>query len=112
MFSSAVLKLDWNYDRGIYKGQIIHFGASLKVDPANTDFADQWLQKFEQQLLTPLVWVTAMIHFEHEIAGKCAVSYAAEMSSVTQVWDEFRDVGSRVEASMQWVRDPTTAKFG
>jgi hypothetical protein len=106
MFSLAVPKLEWNYDRGLYKTQIIHFGASLKVHGADTAFVDQWLDKFEQHLLRPLVWYTAVVHFEHEVAGRSVVDYEAESSSVGQVLDEFRDVGSRVEASLQWVRQP------
>jgi hypothetical protein len=111
MFSVAMLKLEENYDRGIYKGHIIHFGASLKVDPANTDFADQWLQKFEQQLLTPLVWHTATVHFEHETAGKCTVSYTADIGSLREVYDDFLAVGSRVEARIQWERGPAMTEF-
>ena len=108
MFSLALPKLEWNYDRGIYKTQIIHFGASLKVDRSNTDFVNQWLDKFEQQLLKPLVWYSAVVHFEHEVAGNCVVSYDAEMNSLHEVFEEFRALGSRVEAKIQWVRKPET----
>jgi hypothetical protein len=120
MFALALPKLtwsrefgvedSWNYDRGIHGGQIIHFGASLKVIE-NTDFADQWLQKFEQQVLTQLVWRTAVVHFEHETAGECTVRYAAATSSIREVYEDFRAVGCRVEAGIQWTRDPATAKF-
>jgi hypothetical protein len=112
VFSLSVPKLEWNHDRGIYKGQIIHFGANLKADLADTDFAETWLQKFEQQLLTPLVWRTAAVHFEHEAAGKCTVSYAAESSSLREVLEDFCDVGVRINANiMRWAREPAIATF-
>lgn len=106
MFSMPLPKLEWNYDRGMYKTQIIHFGASLKVGPSDTGFVNQWLDKFEQQLLTPLVWLTAVVHFEHETAGKCVVNYDADWDSVQRILEDFRAMGSRVEEKTQWVRQP------
>lgn len=106
MFSLATPKLESNVDRGIYRGQIIHFGAGLKVHPVDTQFVDQWLAKFEQQLLKQLVWLSATVHFEHETAGNCEFRYSTEPDSLRQVMDEFFLLGSRVEASLGWVRQP------
>lgn len=106
MFSMATPKLEWNADRGLYGVQLIHFGASLKVDFADTKFVGQWLEKFEQQLMKPLVWLSARIHFEHEAVGNCEFRYFAEPDSLRQVTEEFCAVGARVDANMGWVRQP------
>jgi hypothetical protein len=107
MFSLAQPKLEWNYDRGIYKTQIIHFGASLSLaSDHNTAFVNEWLDKIEQLLLKPLIWYTAVVHFEHELEGNCAVRYIAEKDSVHQVIEELHEVGTRVEANIEWERQP------
>ena len=108
MFSLAVPKLGFNFDRG-NNPQIIHFGANLKVDRVNTSYADEWLDKFECSLLEQLVWKSAIVHFEHEVAGLCIVNYVVDSNSLMMVLDEFAGVGSRVEATLKWTRKPPVA---
>lgn len=107
MFDVASPKLGLSFDRGIFQTQIVHFGASLKTaDRDGTEFVETWLAKFEKHLLSSLVWLSATVHFEHEILGQGTVHYETTSGSLREVLEEFRLVGTRVQADLEWRRSP------
>ncbi len=63
MFSATEEKVGPCSDRGIYKSLIIHFGASLKDEPAENAHWNDWLTKFEL-LLNNLIWQDAKVYIE------------------------------------------------
>ena len=102
MFALAHPRLGFSYDRGIIRYQIVHFGACLKVDSVDTRFADDWLRKFEERVLSILVWKTAIVHFEHEVAGERVARYRAKPSSLVAVGREFAEIGGWYTEKLEW----------
>jgi hypothetical protein len=101
MFGLALPRLGFSVDRGIIR-QIIHFGASLKVGIDDTGFADRWLKKFEQHLLARVVWRSAVVHTEHEVAGERVDRFAAEPESLREVREELAETGSLLVRNITW----------
>ena len=104
MFAVASPSLEGGFDRGLFQGQIIHFGASLKADRLDQELQGLWLAKFETHLLKSLIWQSAGVHFEHELQTRATVHYKATQESLDEALDEFRQVGSKVQAEMDWRR--------
>lgn len=106
LLAMASLRLGWNVDRGVYRERIVHFGGSLAVPFRDGGYAEQWLLKFESLLLDTLVWRSAVVHFEDETLGCCQLRYTANQSSIAAVLEEFELVGERVEARLDYIREP------
>ena len=104
MFSLARPRLGLHFDRGIIH-QIVHFGASLKVDVADTGFADAWLRKFEAHLLAQLAWTSAVVHFEHEELGDRIARYWIKPCSLRAIRDELAETGRWSVAKVRWQSD-------
>ena len=64
MFAVGEHRVDGDSDRGLYKSQVIHFGASLKDEPGAEAHWAGWLAKFEGLLLRKLAWISAKVHVE------------------------------------------------
>jgi hypothetical protein len=61
----GIFALPAPYPEGTYRRQVIHFGLSIKDDPANPSIWDVWLGKFES-VLRRLYWWSASAQIETE----------------------------------------------
>src|SRR3954467_6670483 len=82
MFAVAEHRVDGDADRGLYKSQVIHFGASLKDEPGKEGHRENWLAKFEGLLLKKLAWVSAKVHIETDFRPERACLYRVRRESL------------------------------
>lgn len=101
MFAVALPDLEDNYRRGIIR-QIVHFGASLKVDPQDQGFVDQWILKFESLVLPRFVWIDAVVHFVHENAGVRTDRFNSNPDVLRSVREELSETGQWTIQKMKW----------
>jgi hypothetical protein len=94
LFGLADHLLDWDADRGLYKSQVIHFGASFKDEPREEAHWKNWLIKFEGLLLKKLVWESAKVHCETDSRQERVYLYRARPESVRDLLVELEQCGS------------------
>jgi hypothetical protein len=94
MFGVAEHRLGNHADRGLYRSQVIHFGASLKDEPSPADRWEAWLAKFEQQLLKRLAWRSAIVHIETAFAPVRAYVYRVDAATLEEMLFEIRNFGA------------------
>jgi len=104
MFSTAKPAYGSTADRGDYKSQIIHFGASLKDDPDQESHWEKWLEKFEKLLLKKLVWHSAMVHIETDIRPVRTHIYRADRESLNEALLELEELHSIAVSEVRWNR--------
>jgi hypothetical protein len=104
MFSTAEDRIPQAADRGLYRGQIIHFGASFKDDPKSESHWFDWLGKFEG-VLKQLLWVTAKVHIETDFSPEKLYLYRVSRDALAEMQEEVAYAGILMEAQAAWTRE-------
>jgi hypothetical protein len=104
MFALAEHRVDGDADRGLYKSQVIHFGASLKDDPNRDAHWTEWLGKFEGLLLKRLVWVSAKVHVETDFRPERVYLYRASRESLGELLLELDQFDPPAVTEVRWER--------
>ena len=91
--------------QGLYKSQVIHFGASLKDEPTREGHWDTWLSKFESLLLRKLSWVSAVVHVETDFRPGKVYVYRVDRSSLGELQLEVEQFGrGHAVSEVHWER--------
>jgi hypothetical protein len=104
MLSLSEHRVDWDSDRGLYKSQVIHFGASLKDEPDKEDHWDKWLAKFEGLLLKKLAWISAKVHLETDFRPERVYLYRVNRESLEELLLELEQAGWPTVSEVRWDR--------
>ncbi|MFO0957003.1 MAG: hypothetical protein U0800_05985 [Isosphaeraceae bacterium] len=111
MFGVAARPFRGGIDRGMYRGSIIHFAASTKDDPEETDWPERFLAKLEERLLKKLLWASAKVHFESAFFPERIFLYEVDGESLAGLYREL-DVarfGEGLGAEVRWARREVAA---
>ena len=91
--------------QGLYKSQVIHFGASFKDEPGQAGPWDLWLSKFEALLLRKLSWISAIVHVETEFRPERVYVYRVDRESLGELQLEVQQFGRGPTVSeVRWQR--------
>jgi hypothetical protein len=104
MFAVAEHRVDRDSDRGLYKSQVIHFGASLKDEPKEEVHWEKWLAKFESLLLKKLAWISAKVHLETDLRPERVYLYRVDRESLAELLLEGVQFGIPTVSQVRWVR--------
>jgi hypothetical protein len=104
MFAVAENSIPDTRDRGLYKSQIIHFGASFKDIPDQDAHWDDWLTKFEAAL-THLLWISAKVHIETDFRPERIYLYRNNLETLREMLAEVEHTGYLLETHATWTRD-------
>lgn len=105
-FAVAPLPFHGAADRGVYRGRVIHFGASTKDEAESPEWSERFLAKLEQHVLARLLWRSAKVHVESAFAPERVYVYRADRESLHELLralDEQR-FAERVDSAMRWTR--------
>jgi hypothetical protein len=75
------------WPRGTYRSQIIHFGASLKDDPADEAVWASFTAKFEAVLRT-LYWHSAVLHLETDFIPHRTYRWVPTQAATDRLFDD------------------------
>jgi hypothetical protein len=93
------------YDQGLYKSQVIHFGASFKDEPEKDRHWDLWLSKFEGLVLKKLSWISATVHVETELRPARVYVYRVDRESLGELQFEVEQFGrGATVGEVRWQR--------
>jgi hypothetical protein len=104
MFAAAEHRVDGDVDRGLYKSQVIHFGASLKDEPGKLLHWEKWLAKFEATLLKKLAWLSAKVHVETEFGPERVYLYRVDRGSLGELLLELEQYAGPTMSEVRWDR--------
>src|SRR4051812_5450398 len=104
MFAVGEHRIDGDADRGLYKSQVIHFGASLKDDPDAEAHWASWLAKFEGLLLRKLAWVSAKVHVETGPRPERVYLYRASREALGELLAEVERSDGPTASEVRWER--------
>jgi hypothetical protein len=89
--------------QGTFRRQVIHFGASIKDDPCNRAFWDEWLGKFEV-LLRQLYWWSAVVHLSTDFEPDRVFEWRPTEAAMAKLYAE------RPQPTGEWVRSVRTSE--
>jgi hypothetical protein len=112
MFAFAEHRMGGDADLGLYKSQVIHFGASLKDEPNEEVHWEKWLAKFEGLLLKKLAWISAKVHLETQLRPERIYIYRSESSSLGELRFELEQFGSAAVSEVRWERQQFDSPVG
>jgi hypothetical protein len=106
MFGAACRPFHGAADRGLYRGSIIHFGASLKDDSDDADWPDRFAAKLEELVLKRLLWTSARLHVETSFFPERVIAYRVEAESLNEMYRELSlsCFGERIVSEARWQR--------
>lgn len=101
----GIFALPAPYPHGTYRRQIIHFGLSIKDEPADRGVWDVWLGKFED-VLRRLYWWSAAAHIATDFEPPRVVEWAPTEAATGRLYDD------PPQPVVEWVRSVRFAEPG